>query len=30
MPITKLYHTWVKKITQLLPNERITRVQNLA
>lgn len=30
MPITKLYHTWVQKITQLLPNERITRVQNLA
>jgi hypothetical protein len=30
MPITKLYHTWVKKITQLLPNERVTRVRNLA
>lgn len=30
MPITTLYHTWMKKITQLLPNERITRVQNLA
>lgn len=30
MPITKLYHTWVKKITQLLPNERVTRIQNLA
>jgi hypothetical protein len=30
MPITKLYHTWMNKITQLLPNERITRRQNLA
>jgi len=30
MPITKLYHTWMKKITQLLPNERVTRVRNLA
>ncbi len=30
MLITKLYHTWMKKITQLLPNERVTRVQNLA
>ena len=30
MPITKLYHTWMNKITQLLPNERVTRRQNLA
>jgi len=30
MPITKLYHTWMTKIMQLLPNERITRIQNLA
>ena len=30
MLITKLYHTWMKKIAQLLPNERVTRVQNLA
>ena len=30
MPITKLYHTWMKKITQMLPKERVTRVQNLA
>ena len=30
MPITKLYHTWMDKITQLFPNERITRRQNLA
>ncbi len=30
MSITKLYHTWMAKIKQLIPNERITRVQNLA
>lgn len=30
MPITKLYHTWMQKINQLLPNARITRVRNLA
>jgi len=30
MPITKLYHTWINKIMQLLPDERITRVRNLA
>lgn len=30
MPITKLYNTWMNKITQLLPNERVTRVRNLA
>jgi len=30
MPITQLYHSWMKQITQLLPGERITRVRNLA
>ncbi|HMD89757.1 MAG TPA: hypothetical protein VKF38_11400 [Anaerolineaceae bacterium] len=30
MPITKLYDTWMKKIIQLLPNERVTRVRNPA
>jgi hypothetical protein len=30
MPITKLYNTWMNKIMQLFPNERITRRQNLA
>jgi len=30
MPITRLYHTWMNKILQLLPGERITRVRNLA
>jgi hypothetical protein len=30
LPTTKLYHTWMNKITQLLPNERITRRRNLA
>jgi hypothetical protein len=30
MPITKLYHTWMNKITQLIPTERVTRRQNLA
>jgi hypothetical protein len=30
MPITKLYHTWMNTILQLLPGERITRVRNLA
>ena len=30
MPITKLYHTWVNKIMQLLPNEKVARVRNLA
>jgi hypothetical protein len=30
MPITTLYNTWMNKITQMLPNERITRRQNLA
>jgi len=30
MPITKLYHTWMNKITQLFPRERVTRRKNLA
>jgi len=30
MPITTLYNTWMHKIAQLLPNERITRIRNLA
>jgi hypothetical protein len=30
MPITKLYHTWMNKFTQLLPHERITTIRNLA
>jgi hypothetical protein len=30
MPITKLYHTWMNTIAQLLPGERITRKRNLA
>lgn len=30
MATNQLYHTWVKKIMQLLPNERKTRIQNLA
>lgn len=30
MATNQLYHTWLKKIMQLLPNERITRVRNLA
>jgi hypothetical protein len=30
MPITRLYHTWMNKITQLLPKERMTRRRNLA
>lgn len=30
MPTTKLYHTWMNKIAQLLPGERITRLRNLA
>ncbi len=30
MLITQLYHTWMKKIAQLLPDERITRMHNLA
>jgi hypothetical protein len=30
MLITKLYHTWMSAITQLLQGERITRLRNLA
>ncbi len=30
MATNQLYHTWLKKIMQLLPEERITRVRNLA
>jgi hypothetical protein len=30
MSITKLYLTWMNKITQLLPHERVTRRRNLA
>ena len=30
MPINHLYDIWLKKIMQLRPNERITRVRNLA
>jgi hypothetical protein len=29
MPINKLYHTWNKRIRQLRPNERITRIRNI-
>jgi len=30
MPITKLHHTWEMRIRQLQPNERITRIRNIA
>jgi hypothetical protein len=30
MPINALYHTWIMKIRQLRPKERITRIQNFA
>jgi hypothetical protein len=30
MPITQLYHTWIRRIFELHPKERITRVRNLA
>src|SRR4030065_240774 len=30
MPINTLYHTWVKEIRQLRPQERITRVRTFA
>ena len=30
MPINNLYHTWIMKIRQLQPAERITRVRNFA
>lgn len=29
MPINQLYHTWVQRMMELHPNERITRVRNL-
>lgn len=28
MPITQLYHTWIQRILELHPNERITRARN--
>ena len=30
MPITELYHNWKRKLCELLPNERITRVRTFA
>ncbi len=30
MPISKLYHTWMRKILQMRPGERKTRVKNMA
>ena len=30
MPITELYHNWKRKLLELLPNERITRVRTFA
>ena len=30
MPITQLYHTWVQRILELHPDERMTRVRNFA
>ena len=30
MPITQLYHTWIRRILELHPEERVTRVRNLA
>jgi hypothetical protein len=30
MPSNQIYHTWVKRILQCRPTERITRVRNLA
>lgn len=30
MAITELYHTCFRKIRQLRPNERVTRVRNMA
>jgi hypothetical protein len=30
MPINTLYHTWIMRIRQLQPMERITRIRNLA
>jgi hypothetical protein len=28
MPINALYHTWMQRICELRPNQRITRVRN--
>ena len=30
MPTIKLYHIWMRKLKELYPNERITRVRNMA
>ena len=30
MPTTELYHNWNRRIRELRPDERITRVRNLA
>ena len=30
MPITQLYHTWKQRIMELYPEERMTRIRNLA
>ena len=30
MSINHLYHSWVKQLLQLRPDERVTRVRNLA
>ena len=30
MPITELYHIWKKKLTELRPQERLTRLRNLS
>jgi hypothetical protein len=30
MPITQLYHTWIQRILELHPQERMTRVSNFA
>jgi hypothetical protein len=30
MPITELYHIWKKKLTELRPQERLTRVRNFS
>lgn len=30
MPIRELYHTWKKKLTEIRPHERVTRLRNFA
>ena len=30
MPAYDLYHTWLQQISEMLPEERVTRVRNLA